>query len=152
MQNETRQKANLQEKPYKITGPSLKLKWILKKLKNRNYEKSRRKPKFQKSTQKAANLDVFQNGKTHKWKQMEILVQNDLNQKSKFPGETPQNQLKLRNLKTGFEIDWNSILPELLGKTPGKMTRFWQSTIYGQFWKMSKLEKWKIPEFSLVPI
>ena len=37
--------------------------------------------------------------------QMPILVQNDLNQKLKFPGKPPQNQLKLRNLKAGFEID-----------------------------------------------
>ena len=44
--------------------------------------------------------------------QMPMMIENDLNQKSKLPGKTPHKQLKLRNLKTGFEIDWNSILPE----------------------------------------
>ena len=66
MQNETRQKANLQEKPYKITGPNFKTKArknakisILKMLKHVNSEKYR-ETKFSKWLQKAANVYVFQ--------------------------------------------------------------------------------------------
>ena len=149
MQNETRQQANLQEKPYKITGPNLRLKWIFKMLKNGNSEKSRWKRIFQKypkgskyvcfskrqDRQMNANANYIWK-LTPKWTQPIV---------KSYP-KRPKIKQK-REFPTQVETERKPILSKNAGEKWVKNVKFWQSTFYGQFWEISKSEKWKIREF-----
>ena len=104
---------------------------------------------FQKRSQKPAKRYVFQSGEKHKWMQMPMIKWKWASPEIEITRKNPAKSAKIEKSQNRFEINWNSILTRISAeKRPEKVTRFWQSTIYGQFWKMSKLEKWKILEFS----
>ena len=90
-------------------------------LKNENSEKSRWKRKFPKMCPKASKMVCFfKAAKSTNECKCQWLIENDLHQKSKYPGKNPQNQLKLRNLKTGLKLIETQFNQNFCGKTPGK--------------------------------
>ena len=66
-----------------------------------------------------------------------------------FPRKCPKIQVKSDKSKTGLKMK-ETWFYQKRAHNGDTYTQRWQSTIYGQFWKMPKTQKWKIREFSSV--